>query len=297
MDGFIVINKPAGPTSHDVVAHIRRLAGTRQVGHGGTLDPDAEGVLVVAIGKATRTLPFLRDSGKTYLAGMRLGAATDTLDASGTVVERAICFTVTRTQLAAVLHGFIGSIEQIPPMYSAVKIGGRKLYDLARKGQVIERAPRPVVIRSIEIVDRCEQWGPNDLVSLQVDCSAGTYVRTLCDDIGRKLGCFAHMATLIRTRSGDFSIGQAIGLSTLEDCPDELEGLLTPISRALAHLTERRLDEAASERVRHGTRVPASDGDSGEIVRLVDPAGIMLALAKVLRDDTGLFWQPVCVLA
>lgn len=297
MDGFIVVNKPAGPTSHDVVAHIRRLAGTRQVGHGGTLDPDAEGVLVVAIGKATRTLPFLRDTGKTYLAGMRLGTATDTLDASGTVVERATCFTVTRTQMMAALHGFVGPIEQIPPMYSAVKIRGQKLYALARKGQVIERSPRPVMIRSIEIIDRHEQWGPGDLVSLQVDCSAGTYVRTLCDDIGRRLGCLAHMATLVRTRSGDFSIEQATGLSTLESRPDDLTGLLTPISHALGHLAEKRLDEASSERVRHGTRVPASDGASGEIIRLVDPAGILLALAKVLHDDTGLFWQPVCVLA
>jgi len=209
MNGIINIYKKAGMTSFDVVYKIRKLTGIKKVGHTGTLDPDAEGVLPVCIGKATKVADILTFSDKRYTAWLKLGITTDTQDASGTVlsVKQA---DFTPEQITQAINKFIGEIEQIPPMYSAIKIGGKKLYELARKGIDVERKPRKIKIYEINILSI-----EGDVASLDVSCSKGTYIRTLCNDIGEELGCGAHMQKLIRTASSVFTLDKAVCLECL----------------------------------------------------------------------------------
>ena len=212
MFGIININKPKGKTSHDIVSFIRRTLQERRVGHTGTLDPDAEGVLPILVGKATKLSDWIMSDEKTYVALVQLGVVTDTYDASGTVVrENSVSVTFEEIQQAA--DGFIGEIEQVPPMYSAIKIDGQKLYALARKGIEVERPARRVSVASI----RCFDYDSRaHTFRMEVHCSKGTYIRSLCYDIGEKLGCGAHMAGLVRTRTGSFTIENA-------HTPDEIE--------------------------------------------------------------------------
>lgn len=212
MDGVIVIRKEKGFTSHDVVAKLRGILHMKKIGHTGTLDPDAEGVLPVALGKATRLVDMITDKEKTYETVMRLGVVTDTQDMSGTVLSQTAELHVTEEELRAVIESFVGDYMQVPPMYSALKVNGKKLYELAREGKTVERKPRPVHFYEIEILEI-----DLPLVHFRVTCSKGTYIRTLCHDIGEKLGCGAAMETLLRTKVGRFTLDDAITLAQTEE--------------------------------------------------------------------------------
>ena len=224
MNGVIVIDKDEKMTSFDVVAKMRRLCQTKKVGHTGTLDPDATGVLPICIGNATRAADIMTDSGKKrYTALLRLGSATDTFDASGNVTASREDFSVSEEELFSVVEKFKGDILQTPPMYSAIKVGGKKLYQLAREGKSIEIEPRKVNIEDIKILSR----SGNDIL-MDVLCSKGTYIRSLCNDIGNALGTYGHMAALRRTESGVFTIDRAVKLSDLTE--DNVENYLISTS-------------------------------------------------------------------
>ena len=215
--GIINIYKEKGFTSHDVVAKARGILRERKIGHTGTLDPDAEGVLPICIGKATKVVPYLTDADKCYEATVRLGAYTTTEDASGEILET-FPVNVTEEQILEVVKSFIGSYTQIPPMYSAIKVNGVRLYELARKGIVIERPSREVTIMQCEVIE----WLDETSFKIRVDCSKGTYIRTLCTDIGKKLGCGAYMETLLRTRVGHYRLQDSITLKQLEAYKEEI---------------------------------------------------------------------------
>lgn len=214
MNGIVIIDKPAGWTSQDVTARLRRVFGTRRIGHGGTLDPMATGVLPVFVGRATRGVEFFEHAEKTYETELLLGVATDTEDTTGTVLFRREV-SVTPGQLTAVLERFRGEIMQIPPMYSALKVNGQKLCDLARKGRQVERQPRPVTIHELTLLSR-----EGDTLRLRVRCSKGTYIRTLCADIGEALGCGGCMQALRRTQAGEYTIAEAVPLQQLLESPE-----------------------------------------------------------------------------
>ena len=223
MDGIININKEKGYTSHDVVAVLRKLLHIKRIGHTGTLDPDATGVLPVCVGKATKVCDVITDRDKTYEAKVVLGITTDTLDTSGEILERK-SVSITKDDLVSVLSRFKGDIEQIPPMYSAIKVNGKKLYEYAREGVEIERKKRHITVYDIELLgEDLHDWDPSDgeeklpAFTIRVSCSKGTYIRTLCDDIGRELGCGAAMSELIRTAVGRFLIKDSMSLSDVED--------------------------------------------------------------------------------
>ncbi len=224
VSGIIIVNKHAGVTSSDIVNRLRRLFGTKQVGHTGTLDPMATGVLPVLIGRAVKASDFIVAENKRYTAGMRLGITTDTEDTSGTVLTESDTLPSEAEVLAAV-ERFVGDIEQIPPMYSALKVGGKKLVDLAREGITVERQPRPIRIDSLTAVREAD-----DLYRLDVRCSKGTYIRALCADIGAALGCGAAMASLIRTESGPFTLAESVSVAELEEMTQaEREARLLPL--------------------------------------------------------------------
>lgn len=229
-NGILVIDKSAGWTSQDVAAKLRGVFHERRVGHGGTLDPMATGVLPVFIGRATRAAEFLESAEKEYVARLRLGVVTDTQDTSGTVLEtNSAC--VTRAQLEAALRQFLGPIEQIPPMYSAIKINGQKLYELARRGQEVARRPRSITIHALELLE-----GEGADWAIRVRCSKGTYVRTLCHDLGRALGCGGCMSSLRRTRAGSFTLAQAVTMQQVLDfaAGQDPQQLLMPVDAVFA---------------------------------------------------------------
>ena len=225
INGIINVYKEEGYTSFDVVAKLRRITGIKKIGHTGTLDPDAVGVLPVCIGSATKLCELLTDKTKEYVAGIKLGIETDTQDITGNILAQKEV-NITREEFEKTILGFKGRSKQIPPMYSALKVGGRKLCDMARAGIEVERKPRDIQINDIEILNL-----DNDSASFRVDCSKGTYIRTLCHDIGKKLGCGAVMTDLKRTRSGDFIIDNAYKLSQIEEMAKEskLEEIITPV--------------------------------------------------------------------
>lgn len=230
-NGIIVMDKPAGWTSMDVCGKLRRLLDERRVGHAGTLDPMATGVLPVFVGRATRAVEFAESGDKEYIAGLRLGVETDTQDSTGQVVaeHKVDC---DRQALEEVLPRFRGDILQVPPMYSALKRNGKKLYELARKGKTVERKPRPVTISALEILS---QEGP-DHYTLRIGCSKGTYIRTLCHDIGQTLGCGGVMDALRRTRAAGFTLADAVTMEQVIQAAEEgrAEALLTPVDRFFA---------------------------------------------------------------
>jgi tRNA pseudouridine55 synthase len=237
--GILLVDKPRGWTSHDVVATVRRLAGTRHVGHTGTLDPDASGILVLCLGRATRLARFFEALDKTYWAVMQLGIRTDTQDATGNVISRAPVPVLSRSHLDAVLQQFTGPIYQVPPMYSAVKYHGQRLYHLARQGQIVPRQARQIVVKRFEGLD---QRGGS--MTCAVTCSKGTYIRTLCDDVGSVLGCGAHLVHLQRCQVGPFCLRHAYTVSFLQQCAERglLDQLLLSESDALHFLPTLVLD-------------------------------------------------------
>ncbi|HEY6874094.1 MAG TPA: tRNA pseudouridine(55) synthase TruB [Geobacteraceae bacterium] len=284
MDGFIVVDKRAGMTSHDVVSAVRRIAGLRKVGHTGTLDPFATGVLPVALGEGTKAIPFLDESVKEYRAVMRLGAATDTQDCTGMTTRQGEWRNIAPAAVTAVVRGFLGRGTQVPPMYSALKRNGVPLYKLARKGEEVPREPREIEIYSLEI----ERIDLPD-VAFVVRCSRGVYVRTLANDMGERLGCGAHLVGLRRTMSGPFAIEQAVLLEKLASDAGEgrLAEHLISCYAALAHLPPLSLTEPGEARVVRGISPEASDFQAipvegvmpGERVRL-SRGGRLLAVAE-----------------
>ena len=282
--GFLAVDKPPGITSHDVVAEVRRATGVRKVGHTGTLDPMATGVVVVAIGGVTRLIRFLQDLDKEYVATACFGVVTDTLDADGDVIEQQ-AMTVTREALESLRPRFSGEIEQVPPMVSALKKDGRRLYDLAREGVEVERSARIVAIHELEFLEL--DPGEHPLVTFRVVCGKGTYVRSLADDLARALGGVgAHLQALRRTRNGALTDDRAVALADLSAWR---EHLVLPAD-ALAFLPTIRVDVDESARVRNGRPVEAST--SPGLVRVLDQQGRLLA---VYRSD-GQVARPEVVL-
>ena len=245
MNGIVIVNKPQGWTSQDVTARLRRVFGTRRIGHGGTLDPMATGVLPVFVGRATRGVEFFEHAEKTYEATLRLGLHTDTEDITGTVlVERPV--EVTREQFEKALENFRGEILQVPPMYSALKINGQKLCDLARKGKEVERQARPITIYKLE----CLEFD-GVTARLLVHCSKGTYIRTLCKDIGESLGCGGCMASLCRVTAGEYTLEGSVALETLLECEDP--GVyLRPVDSMFVNYEAVKLTENQEKRCRNG---------------------------------------------
>ena len=279
MDGVLVCDKPAGMTSHDVVARVRRLAGQRRVGHGGTLDPPATGVLVLALGRATRLLPFLPTEPKRYLAEIVFGAETDTLDAAGEVTATADAGMVDEAGLRAALAGFLGPQEQVPPMVSAIKVAGERLYAKARRGEQVERAPRQIVISELELLDFTPGTEPRATVA--VACSGGTYVRSLAADLGRALGTLAHLASLRRTAVGRFTDDDAHTLEELA-APGGLAAAVLDPAAAMASTATRSLTPAEASAVATGrTLEPTGHRDP---VAAVGPDGRLVA---VIQDSAG----------
>ncbi|UFS70844.1 tRNA pseudouridine(55) synthase TruB [Geomonas sp. RF6] len=267
MDGFLVVDKPQGATSHDMVSLVRRVTGIKKVGHTGTLDPFATGVLPVAIGDGTKAIQFLDESVKVYRAQLKLGVCTDTQDRTGKVLREREWEGVTPEELERVARAFLGKIMQLPPMFSALKRDGVPLYKLARRGEEVEREERPVEIHSITF-----DWIALPEASFTVSCSRGTYVRTLAHDIGEALGCGAHLVELRRLRSGLFAEEDALSAETLKTGGAPV---LVPVERALSHLKEVALNEGGARKVANGVVPAAGDLESpapelapGEMVRL-----------------------------
>ncbi len=282
MNGIININKPLGITSHDVVYRLRKLLNIKKIGHTGTLDPDASGVLPMCIGRGTKLADMLTAKDKQYIAEMSLGSATDTLDASGEVTDTAEV-NVTENEIKSAIQKFVGDIEQIPPMYSAIKIEGKKLYELARNGVEIERQPRKVRIDNIEVLDINL---PEKKVSIKVDCSKGTYIRTLCDDIGRELGCFAHMSALVRTRSGRFDIKDAYTLSQIEEMLENGDSsFLVPIDAVFEEYESLVINDKNAKKMCNGTQICVPQIIEGKTYRVYDQKGNFLTIS---RAENGL---------
>ena len=270
--GILIVDKPADWTSQDVVSKLRGVFHEKRIGHGGTLDPMATGVLPIFVGRATRAVEFFESAEKEYIAGLRLGVVTDTQDTTGTVLAQAPV-TVTREEVAAALSTFLGAQQQLPPMYSAVKIGGQKLYELARKGREVARKPRDIVLHRLELLD-----GAGEHYTFRVRCSKGTYVRTLCHDLGQKLGCGCCMESLRRTAAGCYTLDQAVPLAEVVAHPDPAS-LLIPIDSLFAHLPWVKLQERQMKLLLNGALVPASGLPNGEY-RVYDPAGGFAALCR-----------------
>ena len=293
--GLLNLNKPAGPTSMDMVRQIKRLTGVRKTGHGGTLDPIASGVLPICLGQATRLMSYLVDSTKVYEARLRLGVATDTFDSTGAVTGTADPSGVTREAFEAAMEDFRGPLLQVPPMYSALKKGGERLYELARAGVDVEREPRPVEVMRLELKD----WAHPE-ATIEVECGRGLYVRSLAHDLGQALGCGAHLTGLVRLRAGPFSVDDAVTLEELEDAATagRWQGLLSPLDAVVQHLPAAVVSPALASSVRQGRRVAlgmwggASAQPQGPC-RLYTTDGRLVALASYKRD-MGL-WQPTLV--
>lgn len=297
-NGFLVIKKEPGCTSHQVVAELRRLLGQRRIGHTGTLDPMARGVLVTALGTATKLIPYLNEERKVYRARLVLGLTTDTQDTTGRVLSQFPETRITQEELAAVLKEQIGSQEQIPPMFSAVKVNGEPLYKLARRGQTVSRNKRPINIYRLDIYDEPQpvyKFGEGP--ELLIECSKGTYIRTLCHDIGRALGCGGCMGELERTASGPFTLADARSLPEIFSALREgnLEEKIIPSVQALSHMPCVILNPEAAVRVAHGNSIPA-DEKGVKTALGVTADNEILAVLKLVQRDRKRFWQPVKVL-
>lgn len=283
VDGFLLVDKPTGWTSHDAVAAVRRLAGMKKVGHAGTLDPMATGLLVIGLGRATRLLRFVTDSEKTYRAVALFGVATDTLDADGAILERSE-MSFTEQEVADVARRFVGVGTQVPPMVSALKVGGRRLHALARQGLEVERAPRRIEISSLEVEEVTPGVYPE--VTFTVTCGSGTYVRVLADDMARALGGRAHLTALRRLAIGPHRVEDALAIPALEDLAAAgklLDAVLSPAA-GLSEIRLLRLDEGSARAAGHGSTFTsvAIGADEPGLYRLLDPEGALLA---VYRSD------------
>lgn len=284
MDGVLVVDKPAGPTSHDVVDRARRALGTRRIGHTGTLDPFATGVLVLCLGRATRLARFLAAGEKHYRARVRVGFATTTDDATGEPLAPARPTHASDADLRRVLASLVGTFDQVPPAFSARQVGGRRLYELARRGEAVARAATPVTVHALDLVSH-----EGDSIELDVRCSPGTYVRALARDLGERLGTGAHLAALRRTRSSGFDLAQAVSADRLEDAPAHI----VPLSRLLPELPAVTVGAEGRLRLAHGRELApehvlaAFPGAGVDRVRIVGEDGELLGLAVARRLDEG----------
>jgi tRNA pseudouridine55 synthase len=277
--GVLVLDKPAGVTSFDAVAVVRRRLDIRRVGHAGTLDPQATGVLPVLLGEATKLMPYLADQDKEYVATVRFGVTTDTHDLAGRVLATAPVPALTRARLEAASRPFVGRIRQVPPMYSAVHHEGRRLYELAREGVEVERAPREVVVHSLAV----ESLG-EESASLRIVCGKGTYVRVLAADLGAVLGCGAALGSLVRTRVGPFTLAGAVGWATLAaETPERLGARVLPPEAALDGWADVRLDADRERRFCHGQAVEVARMTVADatLVRVHEASGALLGVGEV----------------
>ena len=296
--GIINVYKEKGYTSHDVVAKLRGIAGQKKIGHTGTLDPDAEGVLPVCLGKATKVCELLTDKDKTYRAVLFLGQTTDTQDASGTVLETSDVSNLNEAQVTEAVQSFVGEYAQIPPMYSALKVGGKKLYELAREGKTVERKARNVMIHSIKILRV-------DLprVEMEVSCSKGTYIRTLCHDIGEKLGVGGCMESLLRVQVGRFVLADSLRLSEIQKAKEDgnLEKILQSIDSVFEQYRAVWIRPDQEKRLQNGNSFRKPDRsqnyDDQEMVRVYDSNGHFAAVYRYVEKDhefriVKMFLQP-----
>lgn len=269
VDGILNVLKPPGMTSHDVIGYLRRVLQTKKIGHTGTLDPDAAGVLPVFIGSATRLLEYSGEETKSYRVELRFGIKTDTADDSGNAIETSTVYRPSSKELETVLSKFTGSLMQIPPMYSAVRHDGKKLYQLARAGLTIEREPRPIAIYKLDIV-----YQEDDYLVLDVECSKGTFIRTLCEDIAAALGMCGTVSFLLRTRSGKFTVSEAKMLEEIAESP--IEHIL-PVEFAVEHFPELKLTDKQALRISQGVVTSISGVTEGKY-RLKTLAGSFIGI-------------------
>lgn len=290
MEGILPIYKPAGMTSHDVVAKVRRLLQIRRIGHTGTLDPMVTGVLPLAIGRATRIIEYIQELPKSYEAVVRFGIATDTEDLTGKVIEQTEKVQLSVTQLKATLSNFLGEIEQVPPMYSSLKKDGKRLYELARQGKIVEREPRKVTIYKLDLL---EFKSNSDVVEARftVTCSKGTYVRTLCKDIGLQVGVPAAMADLIRTSSGPFALEDCVTLEEAEHLhqTEQLEERIIKTDAALNHFPFITLDPEDEKKALYGQKIfvqnEALPVNAASIIRVYNPSKRFIGLYSYDQDQ------------
>ena len=275
MNGIILVDKPCGWTSHDVVGKLRGILHERRIGHSGTLDPMATGLLVVFAGRATRAVEFAEADSKEYIAGLRLGVSTDTQDTTGNVLNTCEALP-SKDELIAAANGFLGEISQIPPMYSAIKMNGKKLYELARRGEIVERSPRKVTISKLELVGEDK----SDYI-LDIHCSKGTYIRTLCSDIGDKLGCGGCMSSLRRVKAGVFSITQAHTMEQIQAAADSggLDGIIIPVDTLFTDKPKLTVNEFEEKKLRNGNTIKTKSADG--TYRVYSESGEFLLLAEV----------------
>lgn len=286
IDGILNVFKPTGPSSFEVVASIRRWSGEKKVGHAGTLDPQAGGTFPVFLGQATKLMPYILETSKTYRAVIELGTATDTYDAEGQVTRRGDASAVTREQVEAALGAFRGAVWQKPPPFSAIKRDGQRLYKLARAGVVVETQPRRVEVFRLEVT----AWEP-PLVTIELECGRGFYLRSVAHELGEVLGCGGHLKELVRLKYGTFTVEEAIPLPRLEEAfrQGQWASLVRPIDSVLSRWRPLELSEVEARLVAHGRSLPLRvRGQVGERARAYAPGGRFLA---VLRFK-GQFWHP-----
>lgn len=292
--GFVVVDKPAGMTSHDVVSRLRRRFNERRVGHSGTLDPDATGVLIVAIGNATRLLQFLGDLPKSYSGEVVFGTATSTLDASGDVTATRDMSALAIERVREAAKALTGDILQVPPMVSAIKIGGRRLHEIAREGGEVERAPRPVTIHRFVVGDVVERIDGNPVVAIDVTCSSGTYIRTLAADLGEALGGFAHLRNLRRRAIGDFIVGANHDLASIDEAPlQSAVAIMTHLDGV--NVTMVSVDDDTAVKVRNGRAFDTLgelDGREGERRVVLNLRNELIAVYERVADG----WKPEVVM-
>lgn len=284
MNGIILIDKPQDWTSHDVVGKLRGILHERRIGHSGTLDPLATGLLVVFVGRATRAVEFAEADSKEYIAGLRLGISTDTQDITGNIQQKSDA-NITEESLKSALMQFTGEIEQIPPMYSAIKVGGKKLYELARKGESVERKPRKVTISKLDLIGT-----ENGDFILDVCCSKGTYIRTLCNDIGQSIGCGGCMSSLRRVKAGLFSVENAVSIEQVAAAVNDgsVEKLLLPVDSLFAEHPCFNVNASNEKKLRNGNIINCSErngtyrvySESGEFLLLGEVSGSKLKTIK-----------------
>lgn len=290
MNGVILINKPLGKTSHDMVYEIRRLTGIKRVGHTGTLDPMAEGVLPICIGNATKASDMLTNHDKGYRAQLVLGMTTDTQDAEGEILTECNV-NCTEQEIRDAVYSFVGEIKQVPPMYSAIKVGGKKLYELAREGKTVERKSRNVTIYSIEI---CDIDMENYTVTIDVCCSKGTYIRSLCEDIGMKLKVGAYMNTLVRTKSGNFTLEECSTVSELRELKEKIGEKIISTDKLFSDYEKIQLNDKKTKLVTNGVRLDFEGLCEGNFYRLYDKNDKFLCISKYVCGQLVLqkaFWM------
>lgn len=290
MNGIIIIDKPLGRTSHDMVYEMRKVTGIKKIGHTGTLDPMATGVLPVCIGSATKMADMLTLSDKSYIAELVLGRTTDTQDADGKVLTECEV-NCSEEEIRCAVNSFVGEIEQVPPMYSAIKQNGKKLYELARQGIEVERKPRKVTINSIDILEIS-----GERVKIDVSCSKGTYIRTLCEDIGKKLGVGAYMNTLRRTRTGQFTIEESHTLSEIKELKENggIESIIIPADRMFAEYPAVMLNPKQVKSVTNGVAMTYREGQEGQTYRVYDNENKFLCISRITDGRLKLiksFWS------